>query len=692
MHLQSFSSLALYALYHTRHMRANECFRQLSRLTRLLATATLILVLATSSTGQICHVGKGEKCADVNKKCSPVTMGTGNTGKCDTACECVGKSSGYQLTVSALDTPTALPNRAQVSIVPSNYSGTISLSCSVSGGPPTPGCNVLPPTVTVPSGIQSATLTLTPNSSAPFGNYTATVTAIDGSRVGPSNGAQAVSFQIQPGHVDQAMASPVFVNLYWDATWDADNPTMKASAIDAFTQAVVDSSYFKSLSEYGVTGASFGGGFLPDATCASQPPAPVGFYDPFNISIAGFIQCEHDHGPALLRTSNVVYNVILPPKSIENDSWTAGLDKFCVPGGNAGWHYHGLQGTLPPFSGSPVYTINMSNPGCGGNPGLISTLFHEMAEAATDPFPVDISIIPPHIGLSNEDEIADLCEDHDVPVFTDTASLTPLSTPLSVPTYWSNALKRCLSFADVTAPTINNVAISSWGSQTAMTISGNGFGVIPPPPAITLPTSTLSYVTLEGPRWEAGNLINSDTFSLVIPGWSATNVSNIGFANTQNAAPNTVPGAVLSVWLCNPNSLRCAKSAGTAAPGPYNPRLTVWNSVTGDFPSTDTITISQATQQIQSNNVQGSCQPCAFSSLQSFAPGTYNFTQAVKGNVALSRVSNGCQSVTLAAAEETSCHINDQAAVLHACPRPTHCCGEVVNGVCQGGCTSRACN
>jgi hypothetical protein len=142
-------------------------------------------------------------------------------------------------------------------------------------------------------------------------------------------------------HVDSPIASPTFVNLYWDNTWDADNPGMKRGSLDAITQAIVNSSYFKGLGEYGVTSASFAGGFLPESACPGKAPNSVGFYDPFNTSIAGFVQCEHDNGPAILRQNNVIYNVILPPSAIESDFWSS---NFCSgPGSPAAWHYNGLE-------------------------------------------------------------------------------------------------------------------------------------------------------------------------------------------------------------------------------------------------------------------------------------------------------------------------------------------------------------
>jgi hypothetical protein len=98
--------------------------------------------------------------------------------------------------------------------------------------------------------------------------------------------------------VGNALSSPIFVNLYWDATWDADHPSMRTAALDAFTAAVVSSSYVSGLSEYGVQAPSvttrLAGvmGFTPDPGCPPKAPASVGFYDPINPSIIGFLNCE----------------------------------------------------------------------------------------------------------------------------------------------------------------------------------------------------------------------------------------------------------------------------------------------------------------------------------------------------------------------------------------------------------------
>lgn len=296
--------------------------------------------------------------------------------------------------------------------------------------------------------------------------------------------------QTKNAHVDQPISSGTFVNLLWDTTWDNDDPALTTARIDAITQAVVYSSYFNRLAEYGVNSVSFAGSFLPDPSCPSKAPDSVGFYDPFKASIAGFVQCEHDHGPALLRQNNVVYNIILPPSSIESDFWSG---NFCSgPGSPAAWHYHGLENNLQPFGGAPIYTINQSNSQCGGNTGLVSSMFHEMVEAATDPSPIDISIIPPHINVQAQNEIADLCEGNDLSIFTNSHGATPLFTSIGIPTYWSNAQQRCVGFGDTTQPGISSVAITNWGLQTSLNISGNGFGGMPA--AINLPSPVLPYV------------------------------------------------------------------------------------------------------------------------------------------------------------------------------------------------------
>jgi len=252
-----------------------------------------------------------------------------------------------------------------------------------------------------------------------------------------------VEAQVMTAHVDQPIASPTFVNIYWDAFWDLDNPTMTKAKVDSITQAIIGSRYWAGLAEYGVMSASFAGGFLPDPHCALKAPNSVGFWDPFNPGIAGFIQCEHDNGPPIFRQNDVIYNIILPPSAIESDFWSA---NFCNgPGSPTAWHYHGLQNGFPAFGGQPIYTIVLANPLCLAGSSLFENLTHEMVEAATDPYPIDISIFPLHFGISTETEIADFCESQFV-------NFPDPNAPVRVSPYWSNSQQRCTSGLAAAAP------------------------------------------------------------------------------------------------------------------------------------------------------------------------------------------------------------------------------------------------
>ena len=239
--------------------------------------------------------------------------------------------------------------------------------------------------------------------------------------------------------VHQPMASANFVNIYWDTSWNSDNPGLPTATIDSVTQAFINSSYFNGLSEYGVNSISFGGSLLPDPNCAKVAPSPtVGFYDPNNTAISGFIGCEHDH-VAALRQPGTVYNIILPPQSLESDQL---IGSTCSGSGSAAaWHYHGLQ---PFFGGQPIWTIVQTSPQCGGNNAFFHYMFHEMVEALTDPYPfyINISFFPTlnfTVNLSAANEIADLCNGKDVNMFEGAITV-------GAPTYWSNSKQKCVNF------------------------------------------------------------------------------------------------------------------------------------------------------------------------------------------------------------------------------------------------------
>ena len=100
----------------------------------------------------------------------------------------------------------------------------------------------------------------------------------------------------------------------------------------------------------------------------------------------------------------------------------------------------------------------------GGTGRVFESLTHEMIEAITDPFPLNISIIPPHASAPFTGEIADLCEaGQTVPnagpiqAFTNAVGVGP-SQPVAVASHWSNAQQTCLGFADNTMPSFSSSA------------------------------------------------------------------------------------------------------------------------------------------------------------------------------------------------------------------------------------------
>jgi hypothetical protein len=376
------------------------------------------------------------------------------------------------------------------------------------------------------------------------------------------------------GIVGSAIAAPVYVNLYWDSSWDADNSANPREAFDSYLQAVVGSSYFAGLAQYGITTPAFGGSFLPNPACTQVAPAPsVGFYDPVNPSIIGFLQCELDNDTSLPQGDSVIYNIILPNTSTENDAITGLFGKvpFCVPDPTTlktvdAWHFHGspystgdtlggvlgfiiggfvgdpVQGAIVGFllalsqQGAPFYTISSASvsPNCHN---LTDNVVHEMIEATSNPSP-SLNVI-----TSGTGEIADLCEP---PTATPSPSWVPNSKPLpagvtlnpggflmvSVPQYQSNAIGACIpGYGSMSTPNIQNVTLTGTFPGTSMDITGSGFGTIPPP--FGVPTSAnLPYFGVQNmsENWQAGNSLNSNNVGVTITSWTDGEIKTLGFS------------------------------------------------------------------------------------------------------------------------------------------------------------------
>lgn len=377
----------------------------------------------------------------------------------------------------------------------------------------------------------------------------------------------------------QTMPTVVVFNIYWDSNWDADNPDLMREKIDTVTADIINSSYMTALSEYGFSSATFGGGLLPNSKCVQKAPNSPGFFVPGGPGISQFIQCEHDNVPAL-QNPVALYNIILPESSLENDFWLAG---FCGSGAvsaASAWHYHGLPDIslvnptyLTPFSGAPIYTIVMTSPMCftGQEPGaFFENLTHEMVEAITDPFPLNISIIPPHATAPFNGEIADACEKGQpvpnsgpIQAFTDGSGNSP-NQPVAVASHWSNAQQTCLGFADSTMPsfTSSGINLTNFGPQLSLQINGSGFGST---------SNGVGMLTLNDNTdfWQAGNLIDQNSIQFAGLTFLPTSITALGLAGLGSFQV-TAAGASLTIWVCNPNSLHCL-SAGLVTPIPPLP-------------------------------------------------------------------------------------------------------------------------
>jgi IPT/TIG domain/S-layer homology domain len=382
------------------------------------------------------------------------------------------------------------------------------------------------------------------------------------------------SVYAQSAVVASPVPNPVFVNLYWDANWDADNPAFTIHMIDTFTSAIVNSSYFGGLAEYysppKPPRATFYGSFRSaPGFCGSDsnglPPTTIGVYDLFGgTTLGSFVDCAASF-IATVGTPNVIYNLFLPPMTTP---YKISKGDTCTPGGGVG--FHAASGLT---AHGNIFTVNPTNPAClsymSTNPfgAVTSTLTHEMVEATTDPY-ISLSMI------TNQNEIGDLCSSN-----AQNTPFLPIDGPAAgglAQNYFSNSSSACVAgFTDLTAPTIASVSSTNWGASMTISISGSGFGNFPstltipiyepsgvptPGPAITLPQLIdLPYVLVQdtsaSPRWEAGNSLNADGAEVLYSSWSDQQILISGFGGS---AP--LPNDSLIFTACNPASGQCTRA------------------------------------------------------------------------------------------------------------------------------------
>ena len=335
--------------------------------------------------------------------------------------------------------------------------------------------------------------------------------------------------------VSRPIAAPVFVNIYWDAAWDADNPALSKAATDSLTAAVINSTYMARLAEYGITAPRFGGGFFASPSCGVTAPTRPSIFD-----VEGIVNCEVASGTVPTGPS-VIYNILMPPATLESDFF--GITVACAssPTGSPYVSYHF---TSDPTHGSP-YTAIFANALCGN---MVDNLTHEMVEAATDPFP------PLNVVLSGSGEIADLgCP---------SAAFLSSFGKGTVSGYWSNASQACVNgLTGAPTPAIASVVTSGIGPAMSISIKGSGFGTLPPAPPATAPgTIDLAYLAVQNKSefWEAANALDSNAILAKVSGWTATQIDLTGFTSPSGFLFNILPLDSLNFVICNPASGRCS--------------------------------------------------------------------------------------------------------------------------------------
>lgn len=144
----------------------------------------------------------GGACEDPGDSCK------GGSGHCafspSTGCICVPNPKpayllfGSPLSVGSVSPGTPASPTSTITAVPvAGYTGTVTLSCSITGGgPPTPTCGVAPSTVTLSGRAASVVLTVTSTSQTSIGSYNVVVSARDQNNQTPRNGAVVLIFNV----------------------------------------------------------------------------------------------------------------------------------------------------------------------------------------------------------------------------------------------------------------------------------------------------------------------------------------------------------------------------------------------------------------------------------------------------------------------------------------------------------------
>jgi len=364
------------------------------------------------------------------------------------------------------------------------------------------------------------------------------------------------------GRAHCGKSSPTFINVYWDtsaATWDSDaaaiGPGVSEGQIDAFTAALVHSTYFSKLNQYSPTGV-FTASILPSttATTCGAPPPDV---DTAHSKMGTFMSCVMTLNPAI--TGDMIVNVFLPPQTVNTS--------FCnTVSGRMG--HAAARHDVTGVGGQPAYTFIPTTAACTGNAtNVYVALSHEMVEAATNPYLGAAGWqewTPPYR------EIGDFCDGSAIP--------TPPTTPFlfgAVQQYWSNADNACVTgFASTSPLTVTSATICGTGHGMQLVLNGN-FGAAPWDFASSPSRSSYLSVGIAGAdNWTAFDFGGRPTgmVGLGSLSWSrgggpggSDQIEIVGFDGMYGSAGQIVkPGDSVTVTLWNPVNGAAATKPFTA--------------------------------------------------------------------------------------------------------------------------------
>jgi hypothetical protein len=272
---------------------------------------------------------------------------------------------------------------------------------------------------------------------------------------------------------------PIIVNIYWDNNWDsnmAGSPLASRAAIDAWTRAMCDGSYFSGLGEYGIHRCEFRGSF----TTSGASPAPrvgiANFQELLRSLLTNPPQGFPPPGVDLDRDAQrVVYNIFASRSSADVDIAAQAYHFFIAPTPGQP-HFVAFTALFPansPTSTTCASQVIEGTSGFGTITTLTENLTHEITEAVTDPgigpgwWNVNVTK-PPLASSPLNGEIADLSATSRQFLFGCTED------------FWSQRGTSVISgYPNTTLPQITAITPHGSGRNTSLTIEGSGFGAAP---------------------------------------------------------------------------------------------------------------------------------------------------------------------------------------------------------------------